>query len=338
MKKFFFSLIIGFFFFVILYISLNSNFRRSILSFSTGLINNYYFLTINQDLQSENGVEKSIKKIVQQIKITDYITTDQKNSFIDNIYLNIYNIEKFVNSENDLLKLSEVIKKLIKKDPTIYDALIWKTKILILENETKEKIYKTINSAVKLSPANSDAYRIALDYSKKIEDNQNFQKFCKEYHQSVLGSKVVKNQINLFSESSLSRFVLQIKSQKEIENYIMESINLNQVNDYVFDFKKPKSFNEFNFLSNFFPGTKIEIFKIELVDAENESYLINKEDLFVTAQNIFFMTNENLQLMIANSSSEEKIKIKLVNLAKDIIKLSATLKFSKANLTNIEGC
>jgi len=338
MKKFFFSLIIGFFFFVILYISLNSNFRRSILSFSTGLINNYYFLTINQDLQSENGVEKSIKKIVQQIKITDYITTDQKNSFIDNIYLNIYNIEKFVNSENDLLKLSEVIKKLIKKDPTIYDALIWKTKILILENETKEKIYKTINSAVKLSPANSDAYRIALDYSKKIEDNQNFQKFCKEYHQSVLGSKVVKNQINLFSESSLSRFVLQIKSQKEIENYIMESINLNQVNDYVFDFKKPKSFNEFNFLSNFFPGTKIEIFKIELVDAENESYLINKEDLFVTAQNIFFMTNENLQLMIANSSSEEKIKIKLVNLAKDIIKLSATLKFSKADLTNIEGC
>ena len=338
MKKLFFSLIIGFFFFVILYISLNSNFRRSILNFSTGLINNYYFLTINQNLKSENGVEKSIKKINQQIKFTDYITTDQKNSFIDNIYLNIYNIEKFINSENDLLKLSEVIKKLIKKDPTIYDALIWKTKILILENETKEKIYKTINSAVKLSPANSDAYRIALDYSKKIEDNQNFQKFCKEYHQSVLGSKVVKNQINLFSESSLSRFVLQIKSQKEIENYIMESINLNQVNDYVFDFKKPKSFNEFNFLSNFFPGTKIEIFKIKLVDAKNKSYLINKEDLFVTAQNIFFTTNENLQFMITNSSSEEKIKIKLVNLAKDIIKLSATLKFSKADLTNIEGC
>ena len=42
--------------------------------------------------------------------------------------------------------------------------------------------------------------------------------------------------------------------------------------------------------------------------------------------------------MITNSSSEEKIKIKLVNLAKDIIKLSATLKFSKADLTNIEGC
>ena len=83
MKNFFFSLIVGFFFLIILYLSLNSDFRRSILSLSMGLVNNYYSITIYQDLKSENGFEKSIKRINQQIKITDFLTTDQKNSFID---------------------------------------------------------------------------------------------------------------------------------------------------------------------------------------------------------------------------------------------------------------
>ena len=101
MKKFFFSLIVGFFFLIILYLSLNSDFRRSILSLSMALVNNYYSITINQDLKSENGFEKSIKRINQQIKITDFLTKNQKNNFIDNIYLNIYNVEKFASSEKD---------------------------------------------------------------------------------------------------------------------------------------------------------------------------------------------------------------------------------------------
>ena len=338
MKKFFFSLIVGFFFLIILYLSLNSDFRRSILSLSMGLVNNYYSITINQDLKSENGFEKSIKRINQQIKITDFLTTDQKNSFIDNIYLNIYNVEKFASSEKDFLKLSKVIKKLIKKDPKIYDALIWNAKILILENEKKEEIYETINSAIKLSPANSDAYKLALEYSKKIQDDQNFQKFCEEYHQSVVGSKVVKNQIHLFSESSLFRIALNIKSQDKIENYIMESITLNQVNNYIFNFKTAKTFNEFNLLSNFFPGTNIEIFQIELVDIENKLHTFKIEDLFITGENIFFVHNQESQLMVTNSFKEEKIKVKLENSVQDIIKMKATIKFSKANLTNIKGC
>ena len=54
---------------------------------------------IKSNLSSENTVSKSIKILENQIKITDYLTTSQKNSFIDNIYYNLSIIEKNINNE-----------------------------------------------------------------------------------------------------------------------------------------------------------------------------------------------------------------------------------------------
>jgi len=99
MKKIFFSSLAIIFFSIIIYITINSNFRRTILNLSSGLLNNYYSILIRQNLSSEENLSKSIKILENQIKITDMITTNQKNSFIDNIYLNTYAIEKNIKSE-----------------------------------------------------------------------------------------------------------------------------------------------------------------------------------------------------------------------------------------------
>ena len=98
MKKIFFSSLAIIFFSIIIYITINSNFRRTILNLSSGLLNNYYSILIRQNLSSEENISKSIKILENQIKITDMITTNQKNSFIDNIYLNTYAIEKNIKS------------------------------------------------------------------------------------------------------------------------------------------------------------------------------------------------------------------------------------------------
>ena len=56
-----------------------------------GLINNYYSITIRQNLISgETSLNNVIDKIDQQIKVTDFITTKSKNTFTDNIYENLY--------------------------------------------------------------------------------------------------------------------------------------------------------------------------------------------------------------------------------------------------------
>ena len=89
-------------------------------------------------------------------------------------------------------------------------------------------------------------------------------KYCEDYHNSLLGSHNIKNDISKFSESSLTRFAIEINSNQIKETYIIEGTNLNNTEDYVIDFKQPTEFSQFMFLSNFFPGTLIDLLKSEL--------------------------------------------------------------------------
>ena len=110
MKKYYFLYSVLFLVFLILfYLSFNSNLRRSVLGLPIGLINNYYSITISQNLITGNKeVNEIIKKIDQQIKVTDFITTNSKNTFTDNIYDNFYKIEKYIINENDKDQFSKL--------------------------------------------------------------------------------------------------------------------------------------------------------------------------------------------------------------------------------------
>ena len=134
-----------------------------------GLINNYYSISINNSLILGTGsLGGIINKIDQQIKFTDFITSKSKNTFTDNIYENLYKIEEYVITDEDKESFSKVVRKLIDRDPNLYDALIWDAKLMSYKKSQKKKIIDQINSAIELSPANQEAYRFILDYSKKI--------------------------------------------------------------------------------------------------------------------------------------------------------------------------
>ena len=337
MKKIFFSSLILILFSIIIYVSLNSNFRRSVLNLSAGLINNYYSIIISGNLRSEEGISKSIKLLENQIKVTDFITSEQKNSFIDNIYSNLYIIEQNLISEKNFLALSKAVKKLIAKDPNIYDALIWNAKIMNIENKEQEKVYNQIDLAIKLSPASPKAYRFAIDYSKKNDNKIKFEKYCNDFHNSFLGSKNIKNKISKFSETSLTRFAIQIKD-KEIEKYIVEGVSFNSTQDYFIDFKKPVSLSEFNFFSNFFPGTLINPLEIELRNFKNEVFRVDLDDIYITTKKSFFVNKNNSVKILVDSFNDEKITFKFPRNYKNINQLKIKINFSKANITNKPNC
>ena len=114
MKKSLFSYltfyILLFSFITILYISIDSSFRRKIIGLSLGFFNNYYSITIQNSLVKENNLEKAVRKLERQIRISDFLTTESKNSFIDNVYVNAYKIEKFIKSDQDYKYFSNVPK------------------------------------------------------------------------------------------------------------------------------------------------------------------------------------------------------------------------------------
>ena len=338
MKKIFFSSLAVIFFSIIIYISINSNFRRTILNLSSGLLNNYYSIQIRQNLASEESISKSIKILENQIKITDFLTTNQKNRFIDNIYFNTYKIEQNIKSEKNLLSLSKVVKDLIKKDPKIYDALIWNAKIMNIEDHEEEKIYNQIDLAIELSSASIQAYRFALDYSKSKNNKKKFDKFCKDYHKAFLGSYSVKNSSSRFMETSLTRFAIEINSNQKNEIYIVESINLNDSQDYIVSLRQPSDFSEFTFLSNFFPGTLISILEIELKNSNDETIKMPINEIYISSENSFFITDKNTKKILTSSLNDEKFIIKLNNKFKKIKELKIKINFSKANITNQPNC
>ena len=338
MKKIFFSSLVIIFFLIIVYISINSNFRRTILNLSSGLLNNYYSILIRQNLGSEEGISKAITILENQIKITDIITTNQKNRFIDNIYFNTYRIEEHIKSEKNLLSLSRAIKILIKKDPKIYNAIIWKAKIMSIERKNEEQIYNQIKSAIELSPANVEAYRFALDYYQEKDNIQKFDKFCKDYHVAFLGSYSIKNTLSRFEETSLTRFAIQINGEKKNETYIVNGVNLKDSQDYVINLEQASNFSEFTFLSNFFPGTLISILDIELKDVNDKIIKVPLNEVFISTKKSFFIFDNNIKKIIVTNLSDEKISIKLRKIFKNINELKIRINFSKANITSAPKC
>ena len=302
-----------------------------------GLINNYYSISINNSLilgtGSLNGI---INKIDQQIKFTDYITSKSKNTFTDNIYENLYKIEEYVITDEDKESFSKVVRKLIDRDPNLYDALIWDAKLMSYKKSQKKKIIDQINSAIELSPANQEAYRFILDYSKKNNDESLFNAYCKKYHLSQLGGKKNKER-SLFGGSSLTRFAIRINNFIDNIN-IVEGINLNEFQNYKIALKEPVNLTNLQILSNFLPGTLINIQNIELLDVNNEKLIVPLKDVYASSKSSFFIEAENDIKILVTNYRDEKIKINFSQLYKNIIQIKININFSKTNLTNKDKC
>ena len=140
----------------------------------------------------------------------------------------MYEIEGFINSQREIEYFSKVVKKLIDKDPFIYDAIVWNAKIMKYQNVDKDIIINEINKAIELSPTRQTSYRFLLDYLKEKNDEKNFNFYCKKYHNSLLGGYKKKYQRSLFNGTYLTRYALQIGSDQN-NIYIMDGVNLNKV-------------------------------------------------------------------------------------------------------------
>ena len=176
-KNYFLFFLITIFFLILIIVSINSNLRRTFFDLSVGFINSYYSLSIKINLESKQGVSYSLEKIDQQIKLTDFLTTESKNTYTDDIYESLKLVEGYLNSERKKI-FSKLLNKLIDKDPNIYEALVWKAKVMDYENYEKNKILSQIDKAIQLSPSQQNAYRFVLDYLNKKEDIEKFNYYC----------------------------------------------------------------------------------------------------------------------------------------------------------------
>ena len=304
---------------------------------TVGFINSYYSIMIKRNLASQENIINSIKKVEQQIKLTNFLTTKSKNTYTDDIYLNLKEIENYINSEEEIEYFSKIIKKLIDKDPNIYDAIVWNAKIMKYRNFEKDKIIYEINKAIELSPTRQIAYRFILDYLREKNDHQNFNLFCNKYHNSLLGGFKKKYQRSLFKGTYLNRFALQIGS--DLDNiYIMEGVNLNKIQEYSFTLEEPKDVLDLKIISNFLPGTLIEIVRIEITDTNFANLIVPIHKTYLSSKSSFLIEFENRFKIFTTNYEDEKVSIKLPKIYKDVNEIKIFIEISKANLTNSPKC
>ena len=336
-KNYFIFFFITIFFLVLIIVSINSNLRRNIFDLSVGFLNSYYSLSIKINLASKDNISYSLKKIDQQIKLTDFLTTESKNTYTDDIYQSLKLVEGYLNSEEEKKYFSKLLNKLIDKDQNIYEALVWKAKVMDYENYEKNKILSQIDKAIQLSPSQQDAYRFVLDYLNKKKDIEKFNYYCGLYHNAYLGGYKKKYLRSIFNGSSLTRFALQIGPKKE-NIYLTEGINLNNFQEYYFTMNKVENISELHILSNFLPGTIIDINNIEFTNLDSAKFLIPLKKTLISSKTSFFLDSQNSVKLLALDYEDEMIKITLPREYKNINKIKLKINFFKANLTNKAKC
>ena len=342
-KKIFFYLItvlLTSFLIFLIYISFNSNFRRNFLSISMGAIKTYYSASINSSLKSTKpDTRAATDKLKRLIGVSDYITSDGKNSFLNSIYESAYLIEEKISDNDDYLYFYKIVDDLIKKDPDIYNARIWYAKTLIIKGEESKKIFSELNKAINLFPAFSEAYRVGINYALKTNQLNTLNEYCKRYHSSSLGGKTKQFVSSNFYGVSLSKFALEtLPTSENKKYYIMEGLTLNQILDYDFSFDGSKNIDGINIYSNFFEGIKIEIEDITVFNTDNSILKILPTEIYATSKNAYMKnSNDNLTFYI-NSEKNQKLTINFNKKYQDISKIKLKIKFSKLNLTNKPNC
>lgn len=325
-------------FLIISLATLNQNLRKKIITNSLGIINNYYLITIEYSLKSKDNYQ-AINKLKQQIKISEFLINETKNSFLDNIYANAYKIEKFIKTKDEYLKFSEIIKKLISKEPNIYDAILWDAKLMLINNEDQKKIIKQIDRAIELSPINIEAYRFALDLSYKLDKKDLLKKYCFGYHNSLLGGRKEKNIFSMYEGSYATRFAIQIISTNHNNEFInQEGLKFNSISDFKFALAKPKKLKGINLIGNFPPGIIIDILNFSVINSDSEIINLPLNNIFLSSKNSFFQQSNKSVKIITTSKNDEKISMMFDNEILNVTNIYLKLKFSKLNLTNIPNC
>ena len=141
----------------------------------------------------------------------------------------------------------------------------------------------------------------------------------------------------MFGGSSLTRFAIRINNFIDNIN-IVEGINLNEFQNYKIALKEPVNLTNLQILSNFLPGTLINIQNIELLNVNNEKLIVPLKDVYASSKSSFFIEAENDIKILVTNYRDEKIKINFSQLYKNIIQIKININFSKTNLTNKDKC
>jgi hypothetical protein len=332
--KNFFYLIVIFFLFILILLTFDNNFRRLTLSYILNSYKVYMKVSIQHDLKKSNPDYSLINnKLKNYIRLSQKISSGQSRLLIG-IYDAANHVQSSIIDDKKYGDLEEFFSKLTKIDPKLYEAKIWYAKSLYANNKIEESI-KEIDKAIKLSPLDSEPYRLALKIFLNQNNMKKFNSYCQKFLQSEFGGKQKRYQFTKLEGFNLNDFAIRLKSRnyQNKNDYILRGINNGKFDFYELIPETPSNISSIEMIFTFNPGTILEIKNIKFFSKEN-FYTIEEKDIHILSKNVFFKNSEYQNQIIFTSNNNEIINLYFNKVFKNIDKIIFSMKFDKLNLTN----
>jgi len=321
------------------FFTLNSDFRRKIMTYIFVTHDYYQLKSLTSDIQKRDFTNTS-KKLMNYINISKKLTKDS-SIMISGIYDAVELVIGRAILQDDFNKLEKVLEELVKMEPGSYKPNVWLARAY--SDDNLERSLGLLDKAISLSPSQEDAYRELLRISQFYNNDEIIKKYCNTYLTSQLGGLRSSTYSSLFNSNNLRRFALRINDSNFF--YTNDGIVLNNIQNYEFVLNDKVNINNINLFFSLLPGIKLDIKKIEFF-SNNEKIVIPNDKTFITSRNSYFVNIDKKISIFFTNLSDDIVRINFNKnffdnnriLFKNIEKINLIMDFNKLNLSNNSFC
>ena len=333
--KYFIIFTILFLFGTVTFLTFDSDFRRYLFSRTISAYKLYQIIALQPYLKGDD-IEGASKQLLKYIKVSEKFANG-KSRLLYGIYDAAKLVESKASSKKDYLSLEEVFKKLVEQDPNLYEARVWLAKSNSHENV--KIALEHINKAIKISPAQDSAYRVAIKIAQDKGDKNLANYYCNKYKNSKFGGSLPRYTRGYLGGNVITKMAVEFLPEKEIPDiYTHSGLQLNNFDDYEFTAIEPVDINGFRIYLSFLPGIRIDLTEIIVIKSESTEK-IPISNISATSRSAYIEndTNELLSFLILNEG-DEVLQIKFKNKIYSLNKIILKMKISKLGLANNALC
>lgn len=334
MKKILIFFYVFFFLFtsITLIVTLNDDLR--VKSFSG--LKHYYILHKNYIIKfylRNNNYAMVSKTLVDQINMSLKFTKN-KSTLHESIYDNMTIAFDKVYINENINHLYLPVKKILEIDPDIYMANIWMAQILHATGSQDLEALKYINLAIKISPINSEAYRIAMKIINKNKWLEMADELCNKYNKAIFGGMFHYTHNNIFEGNNSTNMAL-ILGDNNNNNllYTNYGIQFNKLVNYEFNFLESHDVDNFSIILGILSGVNIFIEEI-IFNTTDKAIKYQHNDYSIHLKH-GYITSKNNNIIINNPKHDELISFYFKKAIKDVQSINIKMNFTKLNFTNL---
>ena len=246
---------------------------------------------------------------------------------------------------DEYLKLEDISREWSRLHPDMYSAKIFYAETIFeiyIKGKNKDELSigkinelkKILAEAIEISDSREEAYRIGYKLSISIDSIDDLNFYCSKYQNSYFGGNNPRTHKSLFESYSIGKLGINLNNaDKEI--ILGDKFVLNQLNTYEFNFVDKKNIDKFNLILATLPGIIIDFHKV-ILTSNNDEFILDAKDLIITSKKSYYVNSDYnfTSFILTGENIDEIISFNMRKNFFNIEKLSITMKFRRANISN----